>query len=58
VDITYCNLTSFLYYKDIIRKAFFTMGTLLMPLLENGKSGGKTINQQTMPCQMIAQVWK
>ena len=26
----------FLYYKDIRRKAFFTMTTLLMPLLENG----------------------
>ena len=25
----------FLYYKDIRRKAFFTMTTLLMPLLEN-----------------------
>ena len=25
----------FLYYKDIIRKAFFTMATLLMLLLEN-----------------------
>ena len=34
VDITYCNLTSFLYYKDI-RKALFTMATLLMLLLEN-----------------------
>ena len=36
MDITYCNLTSFLYYKDIIWKAFFTMATLLMLLLENG----------------------
>ena len=35
VDITYCNLTRFLYYKDIIRKAFFTMATLSMLLLEN-----------------------
>ena len=36
VDITYCYLASFLYYKDLIRKAFFTMATLLMQLLENG----------------------
>ena len=26
----------FFCYKDIRRKAFFTMATLLMPLLENG----------------------
>ena len=36
VDITYRNLTSFfLYYKDIIRKAFITIATLLILLLEN-----------------------
>ena len=34
-DLVYCNLISFLYYKDMIRKAFFTMATLLMLLLEN-----------------------
>ena len=33
---TKCKLTSFFFcYKDIRRKAFFTMTTLLMPLLDN-----------------------